>query len=183
LLRFTINHYTKKAEKAVADAAQAELDRLDGRSKLEADLVEAIKKHSTFFLCIQTQSESSWGLMHKILSRMQDLGLEIIDHRSWHPRGINTTVVNEIYCKGNIDPDSLANDDETDILKAKMEEVKAGLLEAINQPVGIYCCPFYPSALCRISFCCCLFFLRMSQEFVSSAGILVSWRNLWKRWR
>jgi hypothetical protein len=134
LLRFTINHYTKKAEKAVADAAQAELDRLDGRSKLEADLVEAIKKHSTFFLCIQTQSESSWGLMHKILSRMQDLGLEIIDHRSWHPRGINTTVVNEIYCKGNIDPDSLANDDETDILKAKMEEVKAGLLEAINQP-------------------------------------------------
>lgn len=136
----------------MAAAAQEELDRLGGRSKVEADLVEAIKQHSTFFLCIQTQSESSWGLMHKILSRMQDLGLEIIDHRSWHPRGINTTLVNEIYCKGNIDPESLANGDETSVMEEKMEKVKAGLLEAIKQPVRIRCCTYFPSVVYRISF-------------------------------
>lgn len=140
-LRFTISHYNKKAEKAIAAAAQAELERLEGTTKSEADLVEAIKKHSTFFLCIQTQSESSWGLMHKIMNAMQKLGLDIIDHRSWHPRGINTTLVNEIYCKGNIDPDVLMNGDESDVMETKIAEVKTKLLEAIDQPVRLSLCP------------------------------------------
>jgi len=138
-LRFTINYYNKRAEKLVAEAAQAELDRLDGMTKSEADLVEAIKKNSTFFLCIQTQSESTWGLMHKIMNAMQSLGLDVIDHRSWHPRGINTTLVNEIYCKGNIDPQVLMGEDSEGVMETKIEDVKTTLLEAIDQPVSPCC--------------------------------------------
>lgn len=138
LLRFTINHYNQKAEKAIAAAAQAELERLDGESKSEHDLVEAIKKNATFFFCIQTQSESTWGLMHKIMNCMKGLGLEVIDHRSWHPRGINTTLVNEIYCEGSIDPEVLMNGES--VMETKIEEVKTKLLEAIDQPVSYSLC-------------------------------------------
>jgi hypothetical protein len=72
------------------------------------------------------------------MNAMQKLGLEIIDHRSWHPRGINTTLVNEIYCKGNIDPDEVMND--ADVMDTKIAEVKTMLLEAIDQPVRLSLC-------------------------------------------
>mmetsp|Transcript_6813 Transcript_6813/g.10317 ORF Transcript_6813/g.10317 Transcript_6813/m.10317 type:complete len:82 (-) Transcript_6813:1188-1433(-) len=39
-----------------------------------------------------------------ILTACQRLGLEIIDNRSCHPRGIDTTMVNKIYAS---DPDGL----------------------------------------------------------------------------
>jgi len=78
--------------------------------------------------------------MHKIMNCMQRLGLQVIDHRSWHPRGINTTLVNEIYCKGNIDPTVLMDSDEMGVMEAKIEEVKNKLMEAIAQPVCILLC-------------------------------------------
>jgi hypothetical protein len=144
-LRFTINHYTKKAEKAIQAAAEVELERLKGKSKSEQDFLEGVKQHSTFFLCIQTQLESTWGLIHKIMNGINKLGLEIIDHRSWHPGGINTTLVNEIYCKGSIDPEVLMNSDETGVMQAKIDEVRTSLMAVIDQPVsfaqdGIFKC-------------------------------------------
>lgn len=134
-LRLTISHYNKKAEKAIQVAADAELMRLDGQDASDFDLVEGIKRNSTFFLSIQTQSDSTWGLIHKIMNCMKELGLDIIDHRSWHPRGINTTLVNEIYCKGSIDPVLLINSDEAGVMESKIEEVRARLMEVIDEPV------------------------------------------------
>jgi len=60
-LRFTINYYNKKAEKAVAAAALAEKERLDGMSTSESDLVEAIRQHSTFS-CVSRHSRSQLGV-------------------------------------------------------------------------------------------------------------------------
>ena len=136
-LRRSIYYYNKKAEEAVRKEAEEELKRLDEKQKSDLDLVEGIKQHSTFFLCIQTQSESSWGLMHKIMNCMKEFGLEVIDHRSWHPRGINTTLVNEIYCKGTIDPEMSGSSNElsSTIMQTKMDEVRTALTEVINQPV------------------------------------------------
>ena len=37
--------------------------------------------------------------MNDLMKTMALAGLDVIDHRAWHPRGINTTLVNEIYAK------------------------------------------------------------------------------------
>jgi Kef-type K+ transport system membrane component KefB len=73
LLRFTISHYNKKGEAAVEEAAEEEEERrrMDGmRLPTDEDLVKGILKGSTIFLCIQTQSESKWGLLNSIMSTM-----------------------------------------------------------------------------------------------------------------
>ena len=78
LLRFTISYYNKKGEEAVEKAAEEEEQRkhdLDaktvstGHSK-EEELVAGIKNNTTVFLCIQTQSDSKWGLLLNIMGCM-----------------------------------------------------------------------------------------------------------------
>mmetsp|Transcript_9957 Transcript_9957/g.14561 ORF Transcript_9957/g.14561 Transcript_9957/m.14561 type:complete len:85 (-) Transcript_9957:758-1012(-) len=73
----------------------------DGRER-EKQLRENILNDTTLFLCIQIQCKSVWGILPMILTACQRLGLETIDNRSCHPRGIDTTMVNKIYAS---DPD------------------------------------------------------------------------------
>eukprot|EP00549_Striatella_unipunctata_P008414 CAMPEP_0118681660 /NCGR_PEP_ID=MMETSP0800-20121206/5062_1 /TAXON_ID=210618 ORGANISM="Striatella unipunctata, Strain CCMP2910" /NCGR_SAMPLE_ID=MMETSP0800 /ASSEMBLY_ACC=CAM_ASM_000638 /LENGTH=473 /DNA_ID=CAMNT_0006577981 /DNA_START=44 /DNA_END=1466 /DNA_ORIENTATION=- len=97
-----ISYYNKTSEEAVRKAAEQQMEIMgneDKRLERERQLREGIQNDTTIFLVIQTQSESKWGLLHTMMSCMNMLGLDIIDHRSWHPRGVNTTLVNEIYCK------------------------------------------------------------------------------------
>jgi hypothetical protein len=129
MLRFTIHFYRKKAEHDIQEAAEEVAAKDD-------DLLETIKKQSTLFLCIQTQSKSRWGLMYDIMNAMYKLGLEVIDHRSWHPRGVNTTLVNEIYCKGSIDPALLTPENADIVVAEHLMKCRRELLEAINQPVS-----------------------------------------------
>lgn len=117
LLRFTISYYNKKAEDAIALLAATEMENLHDLKKSPDDALLSmteeernaqlrgdIKASRAVFLCIQTQSESRWGLLHEIMACLgRELQLDIIDHRSWHPRGINTTLVNEIYVKDKIE--------------------------------------------------------------------------------
>lgn len=73
LLRFTISYYNKKGEEAVEKAAEEEDKRRKKdsiRLPSDEDLVKGILKGSTIFLCIQTQSESKWGLLNSIMSTM-----------------------------------------------------------------------------------------------------------------
>ena len=108
-LRFTISYYNKKAEETVKQAVKDEMKRKHDLESIvdEPDhnqvLEEGIRNKSAVFLCIQTQSESSWGLMHRLMGTLAKLGLEVIDHRAWSPRGVNTTLVNEIYAKDTLD--------------------------------------------------------------------------------
>lgn len=118
----------------VAASALVEFERLNGMAKLEADLVAVIKKNLMFFLCIQTQSKLSWGLIHKMMNGIQHLGLEVINHHLWHPRGINKLLVNKIYCT---DSYVLMNSNKMGVMETKMEEIKTKLMEAINQPVQL----------------------------------------------
>lgn len=60
------------------------------------------------------------------------LGLEIIDHRAWSPRGVHTTLVNEVYARANLHLE--AGQDPKEALNAMIEEVRSGLEETINQP-------------------------------------------------
>lgn len=74
--------------------------------------------------------------MYDIMNAMYKLGLEVIDHRSWHPRGVNTTLVNEIYCKGSIDPALLTPENADIVVAEHIMKFRRELLEAINQPVS-----------------------------------------------
>lgn len=141
-LRFTISWYNKKAEEAVQLAAEEEMRRrhdLESHVEVtdeqrEEQLRAGIKNQTVVFLCIQTQSSSRWGLIHMIMNCLFKQGLEFIDHRSWHPRGVNTTLVNEIYVRGNLNlKEGMTTQDALD---AKVQEIEKGLLDAINQPVS-----------------------------------------------
>lgn len=69
-LRFTISYYNKKGAEAVQKAAEEEEQRRYGTEefKTDAELIKGIKNHSTVFLCIQTQSDSKWGLLNSIMA-------------------------------------------------------------------------------------------------------------------
>jgi hypothetical protein len=67
-----------------------------------------------------------------MMATVAKLGLDIIDHRSWHPRGINTTLVNEIYCKDQISVKGRGHAQA--VLEERMQEIKLALEKTINQP-------------------------------------------------
>jgi len=135
-LRFTIAYYNKKGEEAVARAAEEEELRdhsviMDVKSGND-DLVDGIRNKSEVFLVIQTQSESTWGLLMNIMHVMGNYNLDVIDHRSWSPRGINTTLVNEVYAKCPIDISSYETPEEAlDVLIGKITN---SLKTKIDQP-------------------------------------------------
>lgn len=140
LLRFTIGYYNKKAEETVRRLADEELERnhkLDGGEALteterEEQLVNSIQSQRAVFMCIQTQSMAKWGLLHRMIDTVSKLGLDIIDHRSWHPRGINTTLLTEVYVRDHIDFQHKGELQE--VLDARMEEIRLALEKEINQP-------------------------------------------------
>ena len=136
-LKFTIAHYNKKAEEEVKQVVEGEMKRKhDLESIVEAPgrdevLEEGIRNKTAVFLCIQTQSQASWGLMHRLMANMAKLGLEVIDHRAWSPRGVKTTLVNEIYVKDTI---RVSKGDAKVTLDKRIEEICNALVETINQP-------------------------------------------------
>jgi hypothetical protein len=93
LLKFTTSYYHRKAQETIEKIAQEELDKNYDLEPHTADeeraekLVESIRNRRAIFLCIQTQSES------RCMATLTKLGIDIIDHQSWHPRGIDTTLV------------------------------------------------------------------------------------------
>ena len=108
----------------------------------ELDLVGSIRDQTAVFLCIQSHSEGRWGLMHSLMSTLAKLGLDVIDHRAWHPRGIDTTLVSEIYAKDILPRGTKPGNDGGEgggvsthhILENRLQEIKDELGLAINQP-------------------------------------------------
>ena len=112
------------------------------RRRRELDLVGSIRDQTAVFLCIQSHSEGRWGLMHSLMSTLAKLGLDVIDHRAWHPRGIDTTLVSEIYAKDILPRGTKLGNDGGEgggvsthhILENRLQEIKDELELAINQP-------------------------------------------------
>jgi len=141
-LRFTINYYNKKGEEAVARAAEEEEER-DRSIALrvgngDSDLVAGIKNQTEIFLVIQTQSESTWGLLINIMGALGNKGLDVIDHRAWSPRGINTTLVNEVYARSPIQiSDSQTLQDALDVLVGDITEAIKGVIDQSDSRVKV----------------------------------------------
>jgi Kef-type K+ transport system membrane component KefB len=134
-LRFTISYYNKKGEEAVARAAEEEEQR-DRSASLniengDDDLVVGIKNQTEVFLVIQTQSESTWGLLINIMGVLGSKGLDVIDHRAWSPRGINTTLVNEVYARSPIQV--VASQTLQNALDALIEDITKAIKDVIDQ--------------------------------------------------
>lgn len=49
------------------------------------------------YLAIQVRTPNQWGLQETIQSAVKRADLIVIDHRSWHPRGIDALVMTELY--------------------------------------------------------------------------------------
>jgi hypothetical protein len=107
-----------------------------------------IEANKIVFLCIQIQCASTWGLIPKIISTLTSLKLEVIDNRSWHPRGVDTTLMTEIFVE---DDCFLHCSDEEAHVKSiddRIEEVTATMTKSIRQPgAKVKVTRWYPGVL------------------------------------
>eukprot|EP00584_Thalassiosira_punctigera_P009402 CAMPEP_0172543510 /NCGR_PEP_ID=MMETSP1067-20121228/13882_1 /TAXON_ID=265564 ORGANISM="Thalassiosira punctigera, Strain Tpunct2005C2" /NCGR_SAMPLE_ID=MMETSP1067 /ASSEMBLY_ACC=CAM_ASM_000444 /LENGTH=824 /DNA_ID=CAMNT_0013329939 /DNA_START=341 /DNA_END=2815 /DNA_ORIENTATION=+ len=141
-LRFTISKFNNIAERMVKEAELVEQRRasvIDESAVLtpedqEKRMKENIKANKIVFLCIQIQCASTWGLIPKIISTLTSLKVEVIDNRSWHPRGVDSTLMTEIF----VQDDFFLNlpDEESDAksIEDRVEEVNEAMKKAIRQP-------------------------------------------------
>ena len=138
-LRFTISHFNKLAEKMVKQAEDLErqragtIDEALSPEEQEKRLRERIEANKIIFLCIQIQCASTWGLIPKIIGKLGNLGLEVIDNRSWHPRGVDSTLMTEIFVEDDFF--LRAGDEEGNkTIEERIAEVSETMIAAIKQP-------------------------------------------------
>ena len=124
LLRLTVWYFNRKAinTKISEDIAP------------EHGLVEKDPQRSVFF-CIQTRSQPAWGIQSNMVLALNELSLDVIDHRSWSPPGqISSLLLNEVYVKdshlveGNMDFDTVAE---------RIDSIQCCLETVINQPDAV----------------------------------------------
>lgn len=99
-------------------------------------LQEQIRANKIVFLCIQIQCSSTWGLIPKIISTLSKLKVEVIDNRSWHPRGVDTTLMTEIFVED--DYFLSASEEETLTIEERIAQVSEAMTKAIRQPVSLH---------------------------------------------
>ncbi|KAL9181082.1 hypothetical protein ACHAXT_009887 [Thalassiosira profunda] len=129
-LRYTISYFNKMAERLVKRAEDMERKRagtIDETMALspteqEKRMRENIEANKIIFLCIQIQCASTWGLIPKIISTLTALKLEVIDNRSWHPRGVDSTLMTEIFRR------------RAKTIEDRIAEVNEAMTKAIRQP-------------------------------------------------
>mmetsp|Transcript_20990 Transcript_20990/g.34631 ORF Transcript_20990/g.34631 Transcript_20990/m.34631 type:complete len:811 (+) Transcript_20990:192-2624(+) len=137
-LRFTISYFNNLAQKMLHEAEELERQRGQRPSEdlspqeQEANLREQIRANKIVFLCIQIQCSSTWGLIPKIISTLSKLNVEVIDNRSWHPRGVDTTLMTEIFVED--DYFLSASEEETLTIEERIAQVSEAMTKAIRQP-------------------------------------------------
>ena len=69
-------------------------------------LVERIKNSRDgtrpLFFAIQIRTPASWGLHEKFQHAIQDLGLMVLDHRTWHTNGLESVAMSEIFVRDTL---------------------------------------------------------------------------------
>lgn len=126
-LRLTIAHFNKKIKTQVYGES-------GGDGSKDALLEKSVREQTAVFYCIQTKSIPSWGLQTDIIRALDDLHLDVIDHRAWHPRVAKELLVNEIYAKDSqlLSPGISKEDREKHIL-ARTVEIERELSRVIKQ--------------------------------------------------
>eukprot|EP00814_Leptocylindrus_danicus_P006822 CAMPEP_0116007090 /NCGR_PEP_ID=MMETSP0321-20121206/2096_1 /TAXON_ID=163516 /ORGANISM="Leptocylindrus danicus var. danicus, Strain B650" /LENGTH=843 /DNA_ID=CAMNT_0003475727 /DNA_START=206 /DNA_END=2738 /DNA_ORIENTATION=+ len=133
ILLQTIKYYNRLSEKFIADSI----------TPMPAE------KDIPLYLAVQTYTGLKWGLQDHIQRCMNNLGLITIDHRHWHPRGMDADVVTELYAqdaKVKIRSPHFLSDEEGQgdvtklsqeaLIKERCEEIRQALTLAIGQPTA-----------------------------------------------
>jgi hypothetical protein len=141
LLRITISHFNKQLETTVY-GTQDEKGSLDGLCTGmvcstcfdSTDLEEGIRESKVLFWCIQTKSAPAWGLTMDLMHGLSDLHLDVIDHRSWHPRQSQHVLVNEAYVRDTaIAAIELDDKEEEQMVSARKAEIVKVISDTIGQ--------------------------------------------------
>lgn len=140
-LRITISYYNKKAEQLLKNAEEIEYHR-------SMELTASQYSDSTLFVCIQIYCDSQWGLLYAIINALSELKLDIIDHRTWSPRGANTTLMNEVYVEDSLTIEMAHNINVDQVLEDRLREIRDKLIKAIKQPdAGVRVHRWFPGVL------------------------------------
>lgn len=96
------------------------------------------EKDIPLYIAVQTYTGLKWGLQDHIQKCMNGLGLITIDHRHWHPRGMDADVVTELYAqdaKVKIRSPHFLSDEEGqgDVTKSSQEALINERCEEIRQ--------------------------------------------------
>lgn len=156
-LRYTISYYNKMAERMVKDAEELERKRvtmIDDLTPAEQEkrLMDNIDANKIIFLCIQIQCASTWGLIPKIISTLTSLDLEVIDNRSWHPRGVDATLMTEIFLQDDWFLQSKDEEAQSKTIDERIAEVNETMTKAIRQPgAKVKVTRWFPGVLQTIS--------------------------------
>jgi len=159
-LRYTISYFNRMAERMVKDAEELERQRantIDDTMCLtpeeqEKRLMDNIDANKVIFLCIQIQCASTWGLIPKIISTLTSLKLEVIDNRSWHPRGVDSTLMTEIFVQDDCFLKCLDEEAANKTIDERIAEVSDTMTTAIRQPVAkVKVTRWFPGVLQTIS--------------------------------
>ena len=123
-LRYTISYFNKQIESAVyGESADALLEK-------------ELRENTAIFYCIQIKSAPAWGIQTIIMRKLNELSLDIIDHRSWHPRPPSSILINEVYVKDTKESAADGFDVEKYIVE-RTDGIRKALVAAIQQEDSI----------------------------------------------
>ena len=127
-LESSISYFNKQAQTTVLGASPDDPAAL---------LEKGIRERTAVFFTIQTKSAPGWGLQTTIVEQLQKLNLDVIDHRSWHPRPTSDSVanlVNEVYVKDdNTSTADLTGNDAQQRISDREAEIQNSIHRAIGQ--------------------------------------------------
>lgn len=125
-LESSISYFNKHSENTALSG---------GNMSPEALLEKSIRERTAVFFTIQTKSAPGWGLQTSIVEELTKLNLDVIDHRSWHPRQSGETLgtlVNEVYVKDD-ESSNLNGEDVTQRISDREAAIQNAIARVINQ--------------------------------------------------
>mmetsp|Transcript_13138 Transcript_13138/g.24691 ORF Transcript_13138/g.24691 Transcript_13138/m.24691 type:complete len:843 (-) Transcript_13138:247-2775(-) len=114
------------------------------QSKASLEAIQESRGLVPLHLVIQSRCKISWGLQDKLSKCAADLGLSIIDQRSWHPRGYDAIVVSELFVEDQKIKVLIRDSDEEqqgkerleqqdEIIRARCAEIEKKIMSEIAQ--------------------------------------------------
>lgn len=124
-LRYTINKYSARGKLSMSISGNDKLKELEAEIKS----LTSEKEQIPLFLHIRVDSIATWGLFGFLLRSIQELKLDVIDHRTFHPHG-DEFLSNEVYAKDNEMSIDLHN---IEAVNNRLREIREKLCNDLDQ--------------------------------------------------
>jgi len=122
-LRYSISYFNNEVKSTISGTSD----------NLNESLANAIQEQTALFFNIQIKSAPAWGLLVNIMDDLDELNLQVIDHRSWHPRQSHDLLINEVYAL-----DSCMKSPETDeLVLQRANQITSKIEKTIGQKEAV----------------------------------------------